>query len=250
MSLILPTGTTSLTQVAEFPFACFACLMSGMSPFQPWPQSCDRILSRAGVKVHVCWKLFQNRRRTWTWRVENFHMEQNYNSEMRSGWNVKYRLQLQRPVEGSVTADREKWPRLSQHLILDKHLLFSANTATSNPSKPWRKHFFYAREIKRCRISAGHCFPAAGREGFSFMWNHTELHWWIHSVIWCFSVIIAKDFIIHLMEKDPSSRYTCEQALQHPWYRCFTPRLTFQFPCFSVFAHLSVCQDRRRHGSG
>ncbi|TRZ02721.1 hypothetical protein DNTS_004543 [Danionella cerebrum] len=27
----------------------------------------------------------------------------------------------------------------------------------------------------------------------------------------------AKDFIVHLMEKDPCQRYTCEQALQHPW---------------------------------
>uniref|UniRef100_A0A8C5W9M2 Calcium/calmodulin dependent protein kinase ID n=1 Tax=Leptobrachium leishanense TaxID=445787 RepID=A0A8C5W9M2_9ANUR len=27
----------------------------------------------------------------------------------------------------------------------------------------------------------------------------------------------AKDFICHLMEKDPSKRYTCEQALRHPW---------------------------------
>ncbi|XP_029457004.1 calcium/calmodulin-dependent protein kinase type 1 isoform X4 [Rhinatrema bivittatum] len=27
----------------------------------------------------------------------------------------------------------------------------------------------------------------------------------------------AKDFIQHLMEKDPSKRYTCDQALQHPW---------------------------------
>uniref|UniRef100_A0A3B4XEP5 Calcium/calmodulin dependent protein kinase I n=1 Tax=Seriola lalandi dorsalis TaxID=1841481 RepID=A0A3B4XEP5_SERLL len=27
----------------------------------------------------------------------------------------------------------------------------------------------------------------------------------------------AKDFIVHLMEKDPNIRYTCEQALQHPW---------------------------------
>ncbi|XP_051931453.1 calcium/calmodulin-dependent protein kinase type 1 isoform X2 [Hippocampus zosterae] len=27
----------------------------------------------------------------------------------------------------------------------------------------------------------------------------------------------AKDFICHMMEKDPSKRYTCEQALQHPW---------------------------------
>lgn len=27
----------------------------------------------------------------------------------------------------------------------------------------------------------------------------------------------AKDFICHLMEKEPMKRYTCEQALQHPW---------------------------------
>ncbi|XP_048403839.1 calcium/calmodulin-dependent protein kinase type 1 isoform X2 [Stegostoma tigrinum] len=27
----------------------------------------------------------------------------------------------------------------------------------------------------------------------------------------------AKDFIQHLMEKDPNKRYTCDQALQHPW---------------------------------
>ncbi|XP_053723855.1 calcium/calmodulin-dependent protein kinase type 1 isoform X5 [Synchiropus splendidus] len=27
----------------------------------------------------------------------------------------------------------------------------------------------------------------------------------------------AKDFIVHLMEKDPHVRYSCEQALQHPW---------------------------------
>ncbi|XP_074861208.1 calcium/calmodulin-dependent protein kinase type 1 [Carettochelys insculpta] len=27
----------------------------------------------------------------------------------------------------------------------------------------------------------------------------------------------AKDFIQHLMEKEPNKRFTCEQALQHPW---------------------------------
>uniref|UniRef100_A0A3B3BH49 Calcium/calmodulin-dependent protein kinase Ib n=1 Tax=Oryzias melastigma TaxID=30732 RepID=A0A3B3BH49_ORYME len=27
----------------------------------------------------------------------------------------------------------------------------------------------------------------------------------------------AKDFIVHLMEKDPNTRYTCDQALLHPW---------------------------------
>lgn len=29
--------------------------------------------------------------------------------------------------------------------------------------------------------------------------------------------LAAKDFICHMMEKDPLKRYTCEQALQHPW---------------------------------
>ncbi|XP_026532003.1 calcium/calmodulin-dependent protein kinase type 1B isoform X2 [Pseudonaja textilis] len=27
----------------------------------------------------------------------------------------------------------------------------------------------------------------------------------------------AKDFIRHLLERDPEKRFTCEQALQHPW---------------------------------
>ncbi|MED6238929.1 Calcium/calmodulin-dependent protein kinase type 1 [Ataeniobius toweri] len=27
----------------------------------------------------------------------------------------------------------------------------------------------------------------------------------------------AKDFIVHLMEKDSNARFTCDQALQHPW---------------------------------
>lgn len=36
--------------------------------------------------------------------------------------------------------------------------------------------------------------------------------------MYIFFTFSAKDFIVHLMEKDPSIRYTCEQALQHPWY--------------------------------
>ena len=29
----------------------------------------------------------------------------------------------------------------------------------------------------------------------------------------------AKDFIRHLMELDPKKRFTCQQAIDHPWYR-------------------------------
>lgn len=36
-------------------------------------------------------------------------------------------------------------------------------------------------------------------------------------------VFAAKDFIVHLMEKDPNTRYTCDQALQHPWYWSHPP---------------------------
>lgn len=37
-------------------------------------------------------------------------------------------------------------------------------------------------------------------------------------LILCFCLAgLAKDFIRHLMEKDPEKRFTCEQALQHPW---------------------------------
>lgn len=32
----------------------------------------------------------------------------------------------------------------------------------------------------------------------------------------------AKDFISSLMEKDPSKRFTCDQALRHPWWERHT----------------------------
>lgn len=28
---------------------------------------------------------------------------------------------------------------------------------------------------------------------------------------------IAKDFIRHLLEKNPDTRFSCEEALRHPW---------------------------------
>ncbi|KAE8298485.1 Calcium/calmodulin-dependent protein kinase type 1 [Larimichthys crocea] len=40
---------------------------------------------------------------------------------------------------------------------------------------------------------------------------------WSIGVISYILLYSAKDFICHLMEKEPLKRYTCEQALQHPW---------------------------------
>lgn len=33
------------------------------------------------------------------------------------------------------------------------------------------------------------------------------------------------------MEKDPNIRYTCEQALQHPWYWSYTPLSSSDYDC-------------------
>lgn len=46
--------------------------------------------------------------------------------------------------------------------------------------------------------------------------------WFLHSLPPP-PVFAAKDFIVHLMEKDPNTRYTCDQALQHPWYWSHPP---------------------------
>lgn len=34
---------------------------------------------------------------------------------------------------------------------------------------------------------------------------------------WTLFLFVAKDFICHLMEKESMKRYTCDQALLHPW---------------------------------
>lgn len=39
---------------------------------------------------------------------------------------------------------------------------------------------------------------------------------WFCSSLLCFSSA-AKDFIRNMMQKNPSMRYTPEQALRHPW---------------------------------
>lgn len=36
-----------------------------------------------------------------------------------------------------------------------------------------------------------------------------------------FNFFTAKDFIVHLMKKNSNERFTCDQALQHPWYVSF-----------------------------
>ena len=37
------------------------------------------------------------------------------------------------------------------------------------------------------------------------------------SLLLPFVILIAKDFIRNMMEKNPTKRYTTEQALRHPW---------------------------------
>lgn len=54
---------------------------------------------------------------------------------------------------------------------------------------------------------------------FRYRWSlkkHLLTSWFITA--WTLVVFAAKDFICHLMEKEPLKRYTCEQALQHPWW--------------------------------
>jgi serine/threonine protein kinase len=43
----------------------------------------------------------------------------------------------------------------------------------------------------------------------------------------------AKDFISHLICVDPDKRYTCKQALGHPWYDSLS--LPFIIPGLSLF---------------
>lgn len=53
--------------------------------------------------------------------------------------------------------------------------------------------------------------------GTTSYWNiykQVRVDYWQHEIHF---LSAAKDFICHLMEKEPLKRYTCEQALQHPW---------------------------------
>ena len=39
------------------------------------------------------------------------------------------------------------------------------------------------------------------------------------SIMWYFP-LVAKDLVSRLMEPDPDRRFTCKEALVHPWYAC------------------------------
>lgn len=43
----------------------------------------------------------------------------------------------------------------------------------------------------------------------------------------------AKDFIRHLMELDPKKRYTCKEAIAHPWSVVLTP-ISRLLPAFNI----------------
>ena len=46
-----------------------------------------------------------------------------------------------------------------------------------------------------------------------------------------YAIVAAKDFIRQLMCKDPKKRYTCQEAIEHPWSVCAS----------SVRRHSSIC---------
>lgn len=77
--------------------------------------------------------------------------------------------------------------------------------------------------------------------------NYVFLHYFI---------TVAKDFIVHLMEKDSNVRYTCDLALQHPWYIsspcCFAVRNSYgkKNTDSLLCCYLSVYQDRWGHRPG
>ena len=40
--------------------------------------------------------------------------------------------------------------------------------------------------------------------------------------VFCLNYLSAKNFIERLLQVDPKKRFTCKQALNHPWYVQFT----------------------------
>lgn len=71
----------------------------------------------------------------------------------------------------------------------------------------------------RTRVSRDHQGSSRGGAGTP-VWHCSS--WWrgwqqTQALTAAPRPVPAKDFIQHLMEKDPCKRFTCEQALQHPW---------------------------------
>lgn len=61
--------------------------------------------------------------------------------------------------------------------------------------------------------------------------------------LYCCCFFPAKDFISCLMEKDPSKRFTCEQALRHPWWGKHTMwrHRWLQAPNACLCKNINVC---------
>ncbi|XP_049625885.1 calcium/calmodulin-dependent protein kinase type 1G [Suncus etruscus] len=56
----------------------------------------------------------------------------------------------------------------------------------------------------------------------------------------------AKDFICHLLEKDPEERFTCDKALQHPWIDGNTALLRDIYPSVSLQIQKNFAKSKWR----
>lgn len=56
----------------------------------------------------------------------------------------------------------------------------------------------------------------------------------------------AKDFICHLLEKDPEERYTCDKALRHPWIDGNTALLRDIYPSVSLQIQKNFAKSKWR----
>lgn len=76
-----------------------------------------------------------------------------------------------------------------------------------------------------------------------------------------FFFLPAKDFIGSLMEKDPAKRFTCDQALRHPWWETHTHtqdvihkltkwhKINTDTDVQRICACVCLYQDRRRYST-
>lgn len=117
----------------------------------------------------------------------------------------------------------QHWPSGPQPLLTLAHLSRPAPDGTLifvsslRPPTPSHKHTFPHQQSWVPSLSVGWPWVGWHRDGPGlFASSDTSL--WALPCCLCFCLgAAAKDFIRHLMEKDPEKRFTCEQALQHPW---------------------------------